>query len=164
MTQSSEYITWIGLHQIDILPFASRAIEQCPYRHDLTAWQLAELVDKVERGKYIPVDVQDRVEGRKLWWLTRHVITEVRQVTYWPHRISQMTDPDVLWLRPFIELHHFEDTSICQRAAKMLGRWLRPDELVPFPLPGCLHDRCTCSYRTWSSREGPSAHPGWETP
>ena len=145
---------------VDILPLVREAMAACRYRNDFTELEVARLTEQAAYGKYIPVDVQDRIEDRMLGALVGPVIGWVRSA----HLIRQIIDPDVRRMRPYIELDHFERTGICQAAMRMAGRWLETDELAEFPLRDCTHDNCTCWYRTQSHRDGPRAHPDWPPP
>lgn len=142
---------------VDIMPRVHEAMEECPYKHDLTALEVAQLTEKACSGEYISVDVLDRIEGRMLGSLTGKVIKRVHTA----YRILQVSDPYLRMLRPFIELDYFKDTGICSFAKDMTDRWLEPGELQEFPLRNCRHDDCTCSYRTRSRREGKRIHPCW---
>ncbi len=162
MKDSEEYfVDLVGAGDlVDIMPLVREAIVACPYGHDFTELEVARLTEQAAHGKYIPVDVLDRIENRMLGSLVRPVIGRVRTA----YRIAEIVDSDLLKMRPYIELDHFENTGICPSAMHMAGRWLEPDELIEFPLRDCTHDNCTCQYRTRSHREGPRAHPDWPLP
>lgn len=163
MDNQQSYITRVSGYEIDVLPFAKDAILRCPYSHDLTALELARLIEMGERGKYINVATQERVEGRNLGWLIGDAIKEIRRITYWRDRIEQMRDPHMLWFRGHIEL--VTDHCWCSKADSMRGRWLDPDEIEPLPFRECDQDRCWCDYRTYSLRQleragrEPKVHP-----
>ncbi|MFC3628997.1 hypothetical protein ACFOM8_06005 [Paracoccus angustae] len=142
------FVDVIGFgERIDITPALREAIKRCPYKHDFTLAELAELVAREVRGKYIPVATLDRIEGRNLWSITGWVIKRIQS----EYRIPQLTDPDLRRLRPYIELvpgiHH------CEAANAYWGRWLQPEELTLLPLAECDCDRCDCQYHTQGRRD-----------
>lgn len=160
-TKETYFADVIGLgHAVDVMPYVYEAMERCSLRYDFSAREVAELVEAEARGKYIPVDVLNRIEDRAIGQLIGVAISWVRS----EYRIAQISGPDLQKHRPYIELDHFEGTSICDEAKDMCGRWLKVSELARFPLPNCRHDLCTCSYRTRSRREGPRVHPDWPEP
>ncbi len=134
----------IGLGaEVDILPYARDVVAECPYRHDFTAMELAILTARHAFGKYIKVDVQDRVAGRMIHAMIRQVIGRVR----FDHlRKAQLLDPDLRRGLPSLQL--LADLCVCEAAAAKTGRMLRDDELEPLPLPSCWGHSCSCSYVT----------------
>ncbi|MBC9246703.1 hypothetical protein H4P12_08255 [Paracoccus sp. 11-3] len=125
---------------VDIMPTLQAAIERCPYKHDFTVSELAELVEWTAGGKYIPVDTLDRIEGRNLGSITGWVIQRIQS----EQRILQVIDPGVRKLRPYIEL--LPGVHYCKAVEDYYGRWLQPKELVPLPMEQCDCDRCSCQY------------------
>lgn len=141
----------VGLgEQVDILPYAAAVAAECPYDHDLSPLELAELTALAAKGKYIKVDVQDRVAGRMLGSMTRQVIG---RVVFEHHRKAQLLDPGLRSLRPHVEL--LADLDICDHAAAKTGRFLDDSELEPVPLPQCWGDACHCNYATKKSGASP---------
>ena len=136
-------------HEVDIMPYAKAVAAECPYSHDLTALELCELTVLGARGKYIKVDIQDRVAGRMLGSMIRQVIG---RVSFEHHRKAQLTDAEARKFRPHIELT--ADLNICGHAAEKSGRFLTDDDLEALPLPGCWGDSCFCSYVT-TDRDSP---------
>lgn len=147
-------------HCEDLTPYVEEAISRCPFKHDFTFDEVLALLSKRIRGKYIPVDVQDRIEGRRLDSLLLFVMFRVRNT----HRVSQIRDPDVQRMRPYIEFKYFADTPPCAQAMELSGRWLHPDELKPFPLDGCFKQLCFCDYRTNSKRDLERSPRDWPLP
>lgn len=162
MSDSEAYLVdLVGVGDlVDIMPLVREAMAACPYSHDFSELEVARLTEQAAYGKYIPVDVLDRIENRMLGSLVGPVIGRARTA----YRIAQITDPDLRKKHPYIKIDHFEDTGICASAMRMAGRWLEPDELLELPLRDCTHDNCTCWYRTQSHRDGPRAHPDWPPP
>lgn len=153
------YVDVIGFgNVVDVMPYVREAMAQCQRRHDFTPLEIAALIEPLARGKRLSSDLLGRIEDEALWELTNVVIGWIRS----DYRIAQISDPEMQYMRPYIELHYFEDTSICDAAKAMCGRWIKVSELVRFPLPGCWNERCSCSYLTRSRREGPRDHPDWE--
>ena len=142
-------------NEIDIMPLVHEAMARCPYAHDFTPSEIADLVVIASRGKYIPVDTLKRIEGRMLGALTGFVIMRIQS----EYRLHQLTDPESLKFMPYLELEYFEETGICDCAAELLGRWLNPDELTALPLDECFHERCSCRYRSNSKRQAQRRHP-----
>lgn len=140
---------------VDLLPLAREVLATCPFKNDLTPLELAQLTERHGDGKYIPVDIQDRVTGRKLDVLIRRVMCWARG----PKRIAQLRDPDVLRLMPYISLQVSGES--CPQARRMAGRVLDPDELEPLPLRGCWRSACWCAYRAHMSKDG--LKPGKKT-
>lgn len=156
MTNQEKFLEdWFG-HEVDMLPFANRAVAECPYRHDFTAMELCELMAK---GGYINVATRARVEGRNLWWLTSYVTNAIRKITYWADQIAALSDPDVIRLMPYLSLSSTTNSPICAAAEALDGRWLSSDELKPFPLDGCDCNHCGCYYRRLSRRRAQRDYP-----
>ena len=145
-------MTAIEGNVVDLWPLAQEALIHCPYKTDLSPDDLVEVVELELKRKYIPVAWQDRVEDRQIYWLVGWVMTRLRRFTFdWEKRFSQMVDPDVRKLRPFIELR--VDVGCCRRAISLTGRWVRPEELAPLPLLECDSVRCSCVFLTLSRRD-----------
>lgn len=164
MKHQPYYVDVIGFgHEIDVMPYIIEAMSICPYRHDFTPFELAELVELGVRGKYVPVGVLDRIEDRMLGAITGTVIRWIQS----EYRIAQLVElmTAEICTFPYVDLDHWEGHSICEQAGKLSGRWLSPNELVRLPLPECQqHGRCTCSYRSWTRRRGKEAYPCRDDP
>ncbi len=149
MSDSATYL--VDVHGdgelVDLMPLAREVLEACPFKNDLTALELVQLVEKHGNGKYIPVDIQDRVSGRRLDVLIRRVISWARG----PRRIEQLRDPDVRMLMPYVALEI--DREFCPRAKKMSQRFLNSEELEPLPLRGCWRASCWCNYRAYTPEQ-----------
>jgi len=144
------FVDVIGFGEaVDIMPLVHEAISRCPFKHDFSPREVAELTAKAVSGKYIPVDVLDRIEDQMLGALTGVVISWVQS----EHRIEQVRDPDLRISRPYIELSTFDEQPQCEAARRLFGRWLAPDELKRFPLDQCDSWSCDCSYTTYSLRD-----------
>ncbi|WP_394707333.1 hypothetical protein [uncultured Celeribacter sp.] len=141
--------------EVDIMPLVHQAMARCPYVHDFTPREIADLVVIAARGIYIPVDTLERIEGRNLGALTGFVILRIQS----EYRIQQLTNPSIQKSMPYLELEYFKETGICDGAAKLLDRWLAPDELTALPLNECTHKGCTCRYRSNSKRQAQRRHP-----
>lgn len=132
-------------HTVDIMPRVVEVMAECQYHHDFSPLEVAALVEMAALGRYIPVDTQDRIEGRNLHALLNPVIKHVQTM----YRIEQIQSLTASWPNlHFVELSHFEDTGICDEARQLADRFLAPAALQPFPLRGCRHDRCSCTYTT----------------
>lgn len=125
--------------KVDIMPYARAVVEECPYPHDISAYELAELTAS---RKYINVAMQDRVAGRMIDSMVRQLFG---RVAFYHHRKEQLLDPDLRKVSPYLEL--MADIDICEQAASMTGRFLTDDELQPIPLSGCWGQSCFCTYR-----------------
>lgn len=148
MEEPGIFIDVLGCGEpIDILPKIKDAVARCKYKHDLSYSEIAALVELASSGARIPSDYYDRVEDRMLGELTGTVIRWV----LCERRIAQVTDPDLQFLRPYIEL--IPGCHICDGARDLCGRWLRPDELKLLPLTDCDTGRCGCQYFTQRRRE-----------
>lgn len=136
------FVDIIGLgHDVDILPLAQEVIAKCPFTHDLSPLELAELTARMARGKYIPVDIQDRVEGRKLDLMTGAVIKWVQSA----YRIEQIRDLLVYFPDKRIELS--VEAGCCKGARAKSRRFVPESELERLPMPECWRT-CFCQYTT----------------
>lgn len=138
--------------EVDILPYAQAVVNECPYPHDISAIELAEFTMMSIRGKYINVDIQDRVGGRMLHSMIRQ---RMGRVGFFHHDRAQLLDHEARRFTPNTEL--LADIEVCAEAADMTGRFLDDDELKPIPLPSCWGHSCFCSYTTRSKDSSP--HP-----
>lgn len=161
---TERHLITISGHDIDLLPFAEQILQACPYKTDLTTSELVAVMVMCINHKYVSVAWQDRVENRKIDWLTSRMWAEIHRIVTWPQRLKQLTDPEVLWFRPCVEVTHLEGFPICLQAQSMCGRWLHPEDLVSFPLSGCTIDRCTCDYASLTRRQGAQRYPDREAP
>ncbi|GAB4384943.1 hypothetical protein [Albidovulum sp.] len=139
---------------VDLMPLAREVLETCPYKNDLTALELAQLTEKHANGKYISVDVQDRVSGRKLGMLIGRVMCWARG----PRRIKQLRDPELRQLMPYVALE--VERGCCARARKMSRRFLSPDELEVLPFRDCWRPACWCTYRAYTPELAARECPG----
>ncbi|PTV94058.1 hypothetical protein C8J27_110109 [Rhodobacter aestuarii] len=156
--QGSYFVDVIGFGQsVDIMPMVREALTQCVLRHDFSELEVAELVEMAVRGKRIPAATTDRIEGQMLWVLTRYVISRVQS----EYRVGQIRDAVSNGSRTHVTLQSLGPDPLCDGALKLFGRWLRVDELLPFPLDGCECERCGCDYRTYTRRDAARAHPDW---
>lgn len=129
---------------IDIMPRILEVIASCRWEHDFSPLDVAWLVTQTLGGKYIPVDVQDRIEGRHIHALVGPVIKHFQSL----HRIGQ--------IRELIEaggegyfIPKLSVTETCCREARALsGRALKATDLAPLPLSGCDQYVCHCDYST----------------
>jgi hypothetical protein len=133
---------------IDLLPLAEEMLTVCPYRHDLTALEVAQLTAHQFFGKYIPVDVQDRVEGRRLSDMISHIFRRI----YSAHRIEQKRELVQLvpW-KKYFELVPGED--VCPSASTLTGKFIDIEDMQPLPFSKCWGFTCMCDYRGSSARE-----------
>ncbi|MFG6645564.1 hypothetical protein ACGYK8_18555 [Sulfitobacter sp. 1A09149] len=158
MKHAPYFVDVIGSGEpVDVMPYVIEAMASCPYRHDFTPIEIAKLLEQVARGKYISVDVLDRIEGRMLDAITGRVIRWLQT----EQRIAQLTELmsyDIRYI-PYVEVRYFKDDPVCAGVEKLSGRWLRQDELVRFPLPDCDQEKCSCGYRAWTKHSGRKRHP-----
>lgn len=137
------FVDVIGFgNEIDILPLAYEVIAKCPYSHDLTPLELAELTAQAVRGKYIPVDVQDRVKGGMLWRMTDTIIKWAQS----DYRIDQIKD--LLTYFPDKRVELSVESGCCKEARSRSRRFVGGGELERLPVPECWRVACHCQYIT----------------
>lgn len=131
----------------DILPLAKDALEACTDPTELTALELAALCKKFAHQGRLPKGLLPHTTNDVIKLL---IDTMVRWAQS-EYRMTQVCDPDVRFLRPFLEMT--ADGDLCQHASNMTGRFLACSELVRLPMAGCWGHHCRCGYTTRSIRD-----------
>ncbi|WP_146010349.1 hypothetical protein [Acidimangrovimonas sediminis] len=138
---------WFRHEPIDIGPYIARAVSECPYKHDFSLSELAELTELAFLDSKISNDMLDRIDGGNLDAITGRVCGWINSA----YRIEQICDPGMERMRPYVEL--LAGPWICPQASAMTGRFLGRDELEVIPLSRCIDYPCNCAYVTRSVGE-----------